>query len=130
MREDWNYNRGDIYMADLGLGLSDTGNTHVQGGIRPVVLLQNDSGNNSSPTLVIVPVTSKIKKKPEQPTHYLIRRTQGLSSDSIALGEQITTIDKRQCIRYMGRLSRTETDAIMNAALSGISGCGDSQGNR
>ena len=72
--------------------------------------------------LVIVPITSKVSKKTEQPTHYLIHKTQGLSYDSIALGEQITTIDKRQCLKYLGRLSRKETDAIKEAALCGIGG--------
>ena len=122
LKEDWDFRRGDIYMADLGYGAIGYDGRHVQGGVRPVVLLQNNVGNIFSPTLVIVPITSKIWKKPDQPTHYYIHKTQGLASDSIALGEQITTIDKRQCLRYLGRLSRWETDAIRDAAVNGIGG--------
>ena len=99
LKEDWDFRRGDIYMADLGYGAMGHDGSHVQGGIRPVVLLQNNVGNIFSPTLVIVPITSKVWKKTDQPTHYYIHKTQGLTSDSIALGEQITTIDKRQCLR-------------------------------
>ena len=122
LKEDWDFRRGDIYMADLGYGAMGHDGSHVQGGIRPVVLLQNNVGNIFSPTLVIVPITSKVWKKTDQPTHYYIHKTQGLTSDSIALGEQITTIDKRQCLKYLGRLSRKETDAIKEAALFGIGG--------
>ena len=122
LREDWDFRRGDLYIADLGYGAMGFDGSHVQGGVRPVVLLQNNIGNFYSPTLVIVPITSKVWKKTDQPTHYLIRKTQGLSSDSIALGEQITTIDKRQCLKYLGRLSRKETDAIKEAAIVGIGG--------
>ena len=117
LREDWDFRRGDLYMADLGFGALGHDGTHVQGGVRPVVLLQNNIGNFYAPTLVIVPITSKVWKKPDQPTHYLIRKTQGLTSDCLALGEQITTIDKRQCLKYLGRLSRKETDAIKEAAI-------------
>jgi mRNA interferase MazF len=122
LREDWDFHRGDIYMADLGSGREGINGSHVQGGIRPVVLLQNNVGNYFSPTLIIVPLTSRLWKKPSQPTHYLVRQTGRLTSDSIALGEQITTIDKRQCIKYLGRLSRQETDAIKDVAICAIGG--------
>ena len=81
LRNDWDFRRGDLYMADLGYGTSAYDGSHVQGGVRPVVLLQNNIGNFYAPTLVIVPITSKIWKKPDQPTHYLIHKTQGLTSD-------------------------------------------------
>ena len=58
----------------------------------------------------------------QEPTHYLIRQTQGLRTDGTALGEQITTIDKRQCFKYLGRLSREETDAIKDVAVLAIGG--------
>jgi len=122
MKEDWDFRRGDLYMADLGYGAVGYDGSHVQGGVRPVVLLQNNVGNFFSPTLVVVPITSRVWKKPSQPTHYFIQQTQGLRSDGIALGEQITTIDKRQCFKYLGRLSRHETDAIKDAAVLAIGG--------
>lgn len=122
MKEDWNFRRGDLYMADLGYGAVGFNGSHVQGGIRPVVLLQNNVGNFFSPTLVVVPITSQTLKKPSMPTHRYISQTQGLRTDGIALGEQITTIDKRQCMKYLGRLSREETDGIKDAALCAIGG--------
>lgn len=122
MNDNWDFHRGDLYIADLGKGSVGFAGSHVQGGIRPVVLLQNNVGNFFSPTLVVVPITSKIWKKPSQPTHYLIRNADGLRSDSIALGEQITTIDKRQCRKYLGRLSFEETEAIKGAAICAIGG--------
>ena len=122
MREDWDFRRGDLYLADLGYGAVGYDGSHVQGGVRPVVLLQNNVGNFFSPTLVVVPITSRVWKKPSQPTHYLIRQTQGLRTDGTALGEQITTIDKRQCFKYLGRLSREETDAIKDVAVLAIGG--------
>lgn len=119
-KEERAFRRGDVYMADLGG--SGPGEDHVQGGVRPVIVLQNDAGCVSSPTVVVVPVTSRIRKDPDRRTHFLIRRTAGLSADSIALGEQITTINKKQCLRYLGRLSRNDTDGVLSAALSGMDG--------
>lgn len=51
LREDWDYYRGDLYIADLGSGAVNCCGTHVQGGIRPVVVLQNNTGNFFAPTL-------------------------------------------------------------------------------
>ena len=66
MREDWDFRRGDLYLADLGYGAVGYDGSHVQGGVRPVVLLQNNVGNFFSPTLVVVPITSRVWKKPSQ----------------------------------------------------------------
>ncbi len=59
MRKDWNYRRGDVYLADCG-----DWNGSIQGGIRPVVVIQNDIGNRYSPTLSVVKLTSRINKNP------------------------------------------------------------------
>lgn len=64
MNENWNYRRGDIYLADLNPYVGSE-----QGGTRPVLLLQNDAGNYFCPTLIIAPITSRVWKKSEQPTH-------------------------------------------------------------
>ena len=69
MKEDWVYRRGDIYLANLGKPEGSQ-----QGGVRPVVILQNDIGNYYSPTLTLAPLTSKTEKKKRQPTHYYIRK--------------------------------------------------------
>ncbi len=122
LNDNWDFHRGDLYIADLGKGSVGFAGSHVQGGIRPVVLLQNNVGNFFSPTLVVVPITSKIWKKPTQPTHYLIRQTEGLHSDGMAICEQITTIDKRQCLKFLGRLSLEETEEIKAAAICAIGG--------
>ena len=63
LRKDWNYRRGDIYLADLG---EHRGN--IQGGVRPVINIQNNSGNFFGPTLIVVPLTTELKKL-GQPTH-------------------------------------------------------------
>jgi mRNA interferase MazF len=109
LREDWNYRRGDIYMADLG---ERTGSE--QGGVRPVIVLQNDVGNFFSPNITIVPVTSK-DKKPDQPTHCELVNARGLDLRSTALGECVETISKQRVIRYLGRLKKKELKGVEEA---------------
>jgi mRNA interferase MazF len=109
LREDWSYRRGDIYMADLG---ERTGSE--QGGVRPVIVLQNDVGNFFSPNITIVPVTSK-DKKPDQPTHYELVNVRGLDLRSTALGECVETISKQRVIRYLGRLKKKELKGVEEA---------------
>lgn len=101
MKEGWIYRRGDIYLADLGKPVGSQ-----QGGVRPVVVLQNDVGNFYAPTITIVPLTSKIEKKIKQPTHYLLRAAKGLERPSMVLGEQVGTYDKSCILRYIGKVSR------------------------
>ncbi len=109
LREDWNYKRGDIYLADLGEGKGSE-----QGGKRPVVVLQNDVGNHYSPNLTIVPLTSK-DKKPGQPTHYELKKVKGLSTRSTVLGECLQTISKARIIRYMGKLRKNDMVGVEEA---------------
>ena len=68
MKEDWVYRRGDIYFADLDPVVGSE-----QGGTRPVIVIQNDTGNRYSPTLIVATVTTKIRKKENMPTHLLIK---------------------------------------------------------
>ncbi len=107
MRQGWIYRRGDVYMADCGHW-----NGSVQGGLRPVIVVQNDMGNRYSPTLCVVKLTSKVDKKPNQPTHHELRGIRGLPKRSLALAEQLHTINKRDIIRYMGHLPPDEMDEI------------------
>lgn len=72
MKENWVYRRGDIYLANLGVPIGSK-----QGGVRPVVVLQNDVGNFYSPTITVAPLTTKIQKKRSQPTHYFLGRQKG-----------------------------------------------------
>lgn len=109
MRENWNYRRGDIYLADLGEGQGSE-----QGGKRPVVVLQNDIGNHFSPNITIVPVTSK-DKKPNQPTHFELAGVKGLDMRSTALGECLATIAKSRVIRYLGKLDDKNLSGVEEA---------------
>ena len=101
MRDDWEYRRGDIYLADLNPVVGAE-----IGGIRPVLVLQNDVGNHFGPTLIVAPMTSNIEKKPAQPTHFLLKKVRGLSKPSMVILEQLKTLDKSRIIRYMGRVDR------------------------
>lgn len=91
--------RGDIFYADLSPVLGSE-----QGGVRPVLVVQNDVGNKFSPTVIIAAITSQINKA-KLPTHLEITADEyGLSKDSVILLEQIRTIDKRRLRERIGRL--------------------------
>ena len=90
--------KGEIYYADL----SGTFGSE-QGGMRPVLIIQNDVGNKYAPTTIIVPITSR--NKADLPTHMHIGSECGLIRDSIVLFEQIRTIDKRRIGDYIGALT-------------------------
>ena len=114
MKQNWNYRRGDIYLVDLG---SNVGSE--QGGCRPVLLLQNDVGNHYGPTLIVAPITSRVWKKSEQPTHCCLEKMAGLNENSMVLLEQITTIDKSRVKKYMGTLDKEQMNRV--AACIGVS---------
>ena len=91
--------RGDIYYADLSPVVGSE-----QGGIRPVLIVQNDVGNRFSPTVIAAAITSQ-KDKARLPTHRQLNSAgSGLVRDSIVLLEQIRTIDKRRLKEHMGQL--------------------------
>ena len=92
--------RGEIYYADLSPVVGSE-----QGGIRPVLILQNDVGNRYSPTIIVAASTSKIDKA-KLPTHIEIEgERHGLPKDSVILLEQIRTIDKRRLKEKLGGLN-------------------------
>ena len=102
--------RGDIYYADLSPVVGSE-----QGGMRPVLIVQNDVGNKYSPTVIAAAITSQINKA-RLPTHIeLSARTYGLSKDSVVLLEQIRTIDKRRLNEKMGRVDVNLMNRIDNA---------------
>ena len=91
--------RGDIYYADLSPVVGSE-----QGGVRPVLIVQNDIGNRFSPTVIAAAITSQ-KDKSNLPTHIEVdARNCGLAKDSIVLLEQVRTIDKRRLREKMGAL--------------------------
>ena len=91
--------RGDIYYADLSPVIGSE-----QGGIRPVLIIQNDVGNKYSPTVIAAAITSQ-REKTNLPTHIKVEAQDcGLSKDSIVLLEQVRTIDKKRLREKMGTL--------------------------
>ena len=90
--------RGDIYYANLDPVIGSE-----QGGERPVLIIQNDKGNQHSPTVIVAAVTSRVNKKKSLPTHIPIECS-SLAKDSIALLEQIRTIDKKRLKEKIGHL--------------------------
>ena len=90
--------RGDIYYADLSPVVGSE-----QGGIRPVLIVQNDVGNKYSPTVIAAAITSQ-KDKSKLPTHIALHSQDcGLSKDSVVLLEQVRTIDKKRLKEKMGK---------------------------
>jgi len=104
--------RGDIYYADLSPVVGSE-----QGGVRPILIVQNDVGNRYSPTVIAAAITSQLDKNP-LPTHIGVSADSvGLSKDSVVLLEQIRTIDKQRLKEKMGHLSDTDMSRV-NSALN------------
>ena len=107
--------RGDIYYADLSPVIGSE-----QGGRRPVLVVQNDQGNRFSPTVIVLALTSQLQKA-RLPTHVTIRAGEtGLSRDSVAMAEQLRTLDKRRLGERIGRLPEEEmlrVDEALRVAL-------------
>ena len=104
--------RGEIYYADLSPVIGSE-----QGGVRPVLIVQNDIGNKYSPTVIAAAITSQ-RDKNNLPTHIEVdARNCGLAKDSIVLLEQVRTIDKRRLMEKMGSLD-TNSMGKVNHALS------------
>ena len=104
------FHRGEVYYADLNPVYG-----HEQGGIRPVLVLQNDVGNYYSPTLIVTAATRKTFKKRFQPTHVVLDDAEGLDP-SLFMLEFIRTIDKRRVLSYVGKLTEEQMEQI-DAAL-------------
>ena len=72
---------------------------------RPVLIIQNDTGNKHSPTVIVAAISSKVDAKAKLPTHYLLKAEDGLELPSLVLMEQLRTIDKRRLEAYIGHLA-------------------------
>ena len=102
--------RGDVYYADLRPVVGSE-----QGGIRPVLVIQNDVGNRHSPTVIAAAITSQTGKA-NLPTHIsLAARSCGLTRDSVILLEQVRTLDKSRLRERMGRLDEPAMHQVDNA---------------
>ena len=108
------FHRGEVYYADLNPVFG-----HEQGGIRPVVILQNDTGNYYSPTLIVAAVTRRTFKKPSQPTHVVLDDAEGLEP-SLFMLEVIRTIDKRRIRSYVGKLTGEQMGRINSALMKSV----------
>jgi len=107
--------RGDMFYADLSPVVGSE-----QGGIRPVVIIQNDIGNKHSPTVIAAAITSQIGKN-KLPTHIQISpKICGLKNESVVLAEQIRTIDKSRLKEKIGHIEDESIMSRINSAL-GIS---------
>ena len=111
-----NIRRGDIFYADLSPVIGSE-----QGGLRPVLIIQNDVGNRYSPTVIAAAITSRMSKN-RLPTHIDVCRSDtgdedniGLSKDSVILLEQIRTLDKRRLKEKMGHLDENMMKQVNDA---------------
>lgn len=116
LHEGWVFKRGDIYLANLNPFKGSE-----QGGTRPVLLLQNNAGNHFSSTLIVAPLTSKLKKD-RLPTHYVVSagKKLQLNDESMVELEQIKTIDKLRILFYIGKVEAGDmknVDEILKVSL-------------
>lgn len=107
--------RGEIYFANL----SETTGSE-QGGMRPVLIIQNDIGNRYSPTVIVAAITGQIQKG-KLPTHIEIGKEDGIKRDSVILLEQIRTIDKSRLsdkmVTYLSKEKMAEVDRAVLVSL-------------
>ena len=114
MKKSFYIRRGDVYYADLSPVYGSE-----QGGIRPVLVIQNDIGNQKSNTIIVAAISSKIKKT-NLPTHVYIHEDKSLPKYSVILLEQIRTIDKDRLHSYKTHLSDDIMKKIDNAILHSL----------
>ena len=109
--------RGDIYFADLDPVVGSE-----QGGKRPVLIIQNDLGNRFSPTVIVLPLTSRQNKTP-LPTHVpLIPPQGGIRKASVILCEQVRTLEKSRLGGYLGRLTPEKLAVVERALARAVGG--------
>lgn len=102
--------RGDIFYADLSPVIGSE-----QGGIRPVIIIQNDIGNKYSPTVIVAAITSQINKA-KLPTHVEISSEEyGLNRDSVVLLEQVRTLDKKRLKEKIGHMTDSDMKKVNKA---------------
>lgn len=102
--------KGDLFFADLSPVIGSE-----QGGVRPVLVIQNDIGNKYSPTIIVAAVTSQINKA-KLPTHVEIpAENHGLNKDSVILMEQLRTIDKRRLKERIGHVGSELMEEVNKA---------------
>lgn len=107
--------RGDIFIADLDPVVGSE-----QGGVRPVLVVQNDRGNRFSPTVICAALTSKLGKS-DLPTHvWIASQDSGLPRDSLVLCEQIRTLEKRRLRAWAGRIDGLAMERVNRAVRAAL----------
>ena len=101
--------RMKISLAELG----EKADSSVQGGTRPVIVLQNNAGNRSSPTVIVAPITSKLEK-PHLPTHVVLVQS-NLPKQSMVLLEQVMTIDQKLLVKEYGEIGEHDRKSVERA---------------
>lgn len=107
--------RGDMYYADLDPIIGSE-----QGGYRPVLIIQNNTGNKHSPTVIVAAITSKAGVKAKLPTHYFLEPGNGLEKTSLVLLEQLRTVDKQRLTDFIGTLPEEHIRRINHALAVSI----------
>ena len=110
-----NIMRGELYYADLDPIIGSE-----QGGYRPVLIIQNNTGNKHSPTVIVAAITSKAGVKAKLPTHYFLEPGNGLEKTSLVLLEQLRTVDKQRLTEYVGTLPDNHIRGINHALAVSI----------
>lgn len=108
------FKRGDIFYADLSPVVGSE-----QGGMRPVLIVQNDIGNHYSPTVIVAAITARISKS-KMPTHVGISANNGIERDSVILLEQIRTIDKQRLkdkVTHLNNSTMAKVDKAIRISL-------------
>lgn len=103
--------RGDLYYADLSPVVGSE-----QGGVRPILIVQNDIGNKYSPTVIATAITSQMNKA-KLPTHIELDTACGLPKDSVILAEQIRTLDKKRLMEKIGSVDESIMSKVNNALM-------------
>jgi len=108
------YLRGEIYFADLEHGVGSE-----QMGYRPVLIIQNDTGNKHSPTVIVAAISSA-RKKDYLPTHIQLSEESGVEEGSMVMLEQLRTLDKRRLDKFVGRVDTATMNLIDNALMISV----------
>jgi mRNA-degrading endonuclease toxin of MazEF toxin-antitoxin module len=111
--------RGDIIICDFG----EQPGTSIQDGVRPAVVVSNDKANRHSPVITVVPLSCRTRKKRYMPTHVFIpyKKTGGLHRNSMALAEQVTSIDCKYIVSWVGMVDPDILEKIIRAVEVQIS---------
>lgn len=107
--------RGDVYYADLNPVMGSE-----QGGLRPVLVLSNNTGNRYGPTVIVAAITSKARQKATLPTHFCLDNVNGLPEDSVILFEQLRTIDKARIANFVFTLNGEVMEKVDRILLKSL----------